>query len=93
MDRERLRKLEKLAMLEIAEEEREKMMSLVNADILSVKNLQEVDTEGLEPLTNPYAIELELQEDRVAASNIGELLGCSPQVAGGCFVVPKVLRE
>ncbi|MDR1494686.1 MAG: Asp-tRNA(Asn)/Glu-tRNA(Gln) amidotransferase subunit GatC [Rickettsiales bacterium] len=94
MDKEKLQRLEKLAMIEIKEKDRENIMNLVNSDIVQVKTLYEVDTNGLEPMTNPYDIRLEVYEDIVSdGGRREELLKCSPQTMSNCFVVPKMIES
>jgi aspartyl/glutamyl-tRNA(Asn/Gln) amidotransferase C subunit len=94
MDEKKLRKLEKLAMIEIKERDQANIMNLVNSDIACVKTLIDVDTEGLEAMVNPYDMELELHKDIISDGNRrDELLKCSPQTASNCFVVPKMVED
>ena len=63
---EKLNKLAKLARIEIKDNEREKIKSLLDLDIESVKDISNINTEGLEALTNPYDIILtNIQDDIV----------------------------
>ncbi|MDR2777611.1 MAG: Asp-tRNA(Asn)/Glu-tRNA(Gln) amidotransferase subunit GatC [Rickettsiales bacterium] len=94
MDRKKLQKLEKLAMIEIGEEDRDRILDLVNRDILGVKALQDIDTENLEPLTNPYDMFLETHKDTVSDGNLkNEILACAPNAVLGYFAVPKMMES
>jgi aspartyl-tRNA(Asn)/glutamyl-tRNA(Gln) amidotransferase subunit C len=94
MDEEKLRRLEKLAMIEIKYGDFGRIFSLVNADIADVKTLYEIDTEGLEPLINPYDIVLEARVDNVSDGGLKkELMECAPDSKFGYFVVPKVIED
>ncbi|MDR2077576.1 MAG: Asp-tRNA(Asn)/Glu-tRNA(Gln) amidotransferase subunit GatC [Rickettsiales bacterium] len=94
MDEDKLRKLEKLAMIEIKDGDLVRILSLVNTDIADVKTLYDIDTEGLEPLINPHDMILEVCVDDISDGNLGkELMKCAPDSKFGYFVVPKVIED
>ncbi|MDR1425768.1 MAG: Asp-tRNA(Asn)/Glu-tRNA(Gln) amidotransferase subunit GatC [Rickettsiales bacterium] len=94
MDKKKLQKLGKLAMIEIQENVEDKMLAMVNLDITDVKTLNDIDTEGLEPLTSPYDEALELHRDMVSDGNLrDEILTHSPGTVAGYFVVPKIIES
>lgn len=91
---EKLNKLAKLARIEIKDNEREKIKSLLDLDIESVKDISSIDTDGLEALTNPYDMILNnIQEDVVSdGDKQEEIINCAPQSMYNYFTVPKVVE-
>ena len=91
---EKLNKLAKLARIEIKDNEREKIKSLLDLDIESVKDISSIDTDGLEALTNPYDMILNnIQEDIVSdGDKQEEIIKCAPQSMYNYFTVPKVVE-
>ncbi|MBO4956243.1 MAG: Asp-tRNA(Asn)/Glu-tRNA(Gln) amidotransferase subunit GatC [Rickettsiales bacterium] len=91
---EKLNKLAKLARIEIKDNEREKIKSLLDLDIESVKDISSIDTDGLEALTNPYDMVLNnIQEDVVSdGDKQEEIINCAPQSMYNYFTVPKVVE-
>ena len=91
---EKLNKLAKLARIEIKDNEREKIKSLLDLDIESVKDISSIDTERLEALTNPYYIILtNIQDDIVSdGDKQEEIINCAPQSMYNYFTVPKVIE-
>ena len=64
----------------------------MNNDISTVKTIYDIDTENLEPLTNPYDMILETHEDIVTDGNkVKILMDCTPDSMYNYFIVPKVL--
>ncbi|MDR2778134.1 MAG: aspartyl/glutamyl-tRNA amidotransferase subunit C [Rickettsiales bacterium] len=94
MDEKKLRKLEKLAMIGIEDRDLKKILDLVNADIVDVKTLYEINTEGLEPLVNPYDMILEAYVDEISdGGQREELMKGAPAGKFGYFIVPKVIED
>jgi aspartyl-tRNA(Asn)/glutamyl-tRNA(Gln) amidotransferase subunit C len=57
-----------------------------------VAQLEEVDTEGVVPMSNPHDMYQRLRADKVTESNQREALQkTAPAVADGFFLVPKVI--
>ena len=57
-----------------------------------VAQLEEVDTEGVTPMSNPHDMHQRLRSDMVTESNQREALQkTAPAVADGFFLVPKVI--
>ena len=57
-----------------------------------VAQLEEVDTEGVTPMSNPHDMHQRLRADMVTESNQREALQkTAPAVADGFFLVPKVI--
>ena len=92
MDEKKLEKLAKLARIEIKDKDKSKLLELLNNDISTVKTIYNIDTENLEPLTNPYDMILETHEDIVTDGNkVKILMDCTPDSMYNYFIVPKVL--
>lgn len=94
IDDENLKKLAKLAKLEIKDEEVEAYLNLLNNDLETLEALDEINTDGLEPLTNPYDMELRRYPDVVSdGDKVEELMKCTPKELYNYFVVPKVIEN
>ena len=90
-DKNKLKKLAKLARIEIEDED--KILSLLNQDIETVKSIDEINTDGLEPLNNPYEIELDMKEDIVSdGDKQEELMKVAPKSMYNYYIVPKVVE-
>jgi aspartyl-tRNA(Asn)/glutamyl-tRNA(Gln) amidotransferase subunit C len=94
IDRPLIRHLEKLVRLELSEEERESLRTDLNAILAMVEKLQEVDTEGVEPLTHLSDTLHALRADEVRGQVTREqALGNAPDSDGVFFRVPKVIDK
>lgn len=94
MDEEKLKKLANLARIEILEKDKDKLLTMLNSDIDIVKAIYDVDTNILEPLTNPYDMQLEMHNDEISDGDKQEfLMQCTPKNMYNYFIVPKVLEN
>lgn len=92
IDQGQVRKVAKLARLELAEAEVEEFTGQLSAILDYVEKMNELDTEGVEPLAHCLAISNVLREDGVAESLGTEAaLANAPQRDGEFFKVPKIL--
>ena len=84
--------LEKLARIELPADEREKCRGDLQ-DILSyMDTLNELDTEGVEPLSHSFPVVNVMREDVVGQSADREdILRNAPKRKDGCFNVPKTV--
>ena len=58
-----------------------------------IEQLNEVDTDGVEPMTSVVAQPLPMREDVVSeGGDAGAILANAPKAADGFFVVPKVVE-
>ena len=90
-DIKKLQKLAKLSRIEINNPEH--MLDLINQDINGVKSIYDINTDGLEPLNNPYDIELVLHDDVVQdGDKQEELMKCAPNSMYNYYIVPKVVE-
>jgi aspartyl-tRNA(Asn)/glutamyl-tRNA(Gln) amidotransferase subunit C len=93
IDRPLLDKIAHLARLEFEEKDAEKMMSDMSAIVTWVDKLNEVNTDGVEPLTTmSYEVNM-LREDEVKEHLPHDLaLKSAPKKDEDYFRVPKVLE-
>jgi len=93
INREVLDKIAHLARLEFDEKDAEKMMKDMTAIVNWVEKLNEVDTEGVEPLTTMSHEINSLREDEVKPHlHHEEALKNAPKKDSNYFRVPKVLE-
>lgn len=83
----------KLARLELAEDEVEKLSSQLSAILDYVEQLGELDLENVEPMAHVHEVVNAFREDepRPSLSN-EEVLRNAPDAESGCFKVPKVIE-
>ena len=94
IDNTTLDKLAKLAKINIKEEEREKLIADMSAILDWVEKLNEVDTDGVEPITQMTHEINRFRTDGESHNLTAELaLKNAPKKAGDFFVVPKVIKK
>ncbi|HOO81152.1 MAG TPA: Asp-tRNA(Asn)/Glu-tRNA(Gln) amidotransferase subunit GatC [Alphaproteobacteria bacterium] len=94
MDEKTVRKVARLANIEIADHDVERIGHELSGILDWVEQLGEVDTENVEPLANVVNIELPLRKDEVTDGNCSEkVLANAPEETQGFFVVPKVVEQ
>ncbi len=94
IDNKLISKLENLARLELGEEEREKIGQELNEILKMVEKLNDLDTDGVDPLIYVNdAVENNWRADEVE-SNISreDALKNAPDHDGVYFKVPKVIK-
>lgn len=93
IDRTTLEKIAHLARLEIDEKDIPKMMEDMSKMVSFVEKLNEVDTEGVEPLTT-MSHEINSLRDDVVKDQLSkeEVLKNAPKKDENFFRVPKVLE-
>jgi aspartyl-tRNA(Asn)/glutamyl-tRNA(Gln) amidotransferase subunit C len=96
---EEIKQLSRLCRIKFSEDEVGDLMSKLNNVIGLIKQLENVDTEGVEPLTSVVASKLYTREDKVTDGGIEDDLfinvpGKSANLAREikCFIVPKVVE-
>ena len=94
IDEKRLKKLCKLARLEVSPDETEKYLKLLNNDLETLEALDKINTDNILPLTNSYDMVLREYQDEVLDGNVAkELMECAPKELYNYFVVPKVMDK
>lgn len=90
---EQVRHIAKLARIAMSDEELERLVPELNQILGWVEQLEEVDTDGVEPLTAVVPNKLRLREDKVTDGNCrDEVLANAPVAEHGFFAVPKVIE-
>lgn len=85
--------LEKLGRISLTEEERASSKKDLQNILTYIDILNELDTDGAEPLSHSFPITNVLREDVVKNDNKrDEILTNAPNKADGCFRVPKTLE-
>lgn len=81
----------KLARLELTEEEKEKYSKQLGAILDYAKQMDEIDTEGVEPMSHAIPIVNVMREDEVICPHTKEeLMANAPLKEDGFFRVPKI---
>jgi aspartyl-tRNA(Asn)/glutamyl-tRNA(Gln) amidotransferase subunit C len=90
---ENIKKVARLAKIELLEAERENLAKQVSGIIGWVDQLNELNTENVEPLINIHGDSLTLNKDVIEDGNIAEdVLKNSKDAKYGYFTVPKVIE-
>lgn len=96
---EEIKKIERLAKLNYAEEKREPLAVDLNNIINMIDDLQQLDCSDIEPLRNVLGMKQRLEEDKaVEQKNEQQLFKNLPKSGSelarevNCFVVPKVVE-
>ncbi len=94
IDARQVRKVAKLARLELTDAEVEEFAGQLSAIIDYVERMNELDTEGIEPLAHCLPIANVFRDDTVKESlGTEKTLANAPQRDESFFKVPKILEE
>lgn len=86
-------RLAELARIRIADDQVPAVTRRIGDILGMVEQLQAVDTDGIEPMTNPLDAVQCLRPDRVTESNQRDALqAVAPAVENGLYLVPKVIE-
>ena len=92
IDAATVRKVAHLARIKTPEDRLEPLAQELNGILNWIEQLNEVDVQGVEPMTSNVAQPLRLREDVVTdGAKVSEVLSNAPKSADGFFVVPKVV--
>ena len=93
IDNSTVKKVAKLARIEINEEEETTLITELNNILGWVDELKKVDTDSVEPMLSVFNESMQMREDK-AESNFdnNQILNNSPESNSGFFVVPKVVE-
>ena len=93
VDAATVRRVARLARIAEPEARLEALAGELNGILAWVEQLDEVDVEGVEPMTSSVAVRLPLREDVVTDGGDAErVLRNAPRASQGFFVVPKVVE-
>ena len=93
IDTDPARKVAKLARIKVEEEDLPALASEFNAILGFVEQLNEVDVEGVEPMTSVTPMRLKRRADVVTdGDQQAKILSNAPDAREGFFAVPKVVE-
>jgi aspartyl-tRNA(Asn)/glutamyl-tRNA(Gln) amidotransferase subunit C len=93
LDQKTVKKVASLARLKISDADADKYGPQLSGIINFVEQLNEVDTDNVEPLASVVDITLRLREDEITDGGYQkEILANAPETLEGFFVVPKVVE-
>jgi len=94
VDRDVVKKVAKLARLDLSEEEIDEFTGQLRSILEYVEKMNELDTDGVEPLAHCLAISNVLRADE-ARESLGteKTLSNAPDQDGEFFKVPKILDD
>ena len=93
IDAATVRRVAHLARIKTPEDRLEPLARELNGILAWIEQLNEVDVDGVEPMTSNVHQPLRLRDDAVTDGNkVSDVLGNAPKSADGFFVVPKVVE-
>lgn len=93
IDAATVRKVAHLARIREPEDRLEPLARELNGIIAWIEQLNEVDTDGVEPMTTAVAAKLPMREDVVTdGGDAAAVLANAPKSKDGFFVTPKVVE-
>lgn len=93
VDEATVRRIARLARLEVSKAEAESLQGELNAILKWVEQLGQVDTKGVEPMTRVVAMALKARDDVVTdGDKADDILKNAPMTEDHFFVVPKVVE-
>jgi aspartyl-tRNA(Asn)/glutamyl-tRNA(Gln) amidotransferase subunit C len=93
VDTATVRKIARLARIAVSDAEAEALVPELNNILGWIEQLQEVDVEGIEPMTAVIANKPRLRDDVVTDGGVREaVLKNAPVAEHGFFAVPKVIE-
>ncbi len=94
MDELTIQRLMTLSQLSLDGEAREKISRDLDAIIGFIEIMDQVDTEGVEPLAHAVDLDQPLREDRAVVDEDRDVFqSIAPKTADGFYLVPKVLDQ
>ena len=93
LDPATVRRIAKLARLRVEDDEIPRLQTDLNSILGWIDQLNEVDVEGVEPLTGAAMMALRMRDDVISDGGQQEkVLANAPDRAGEFFAVPKVVE-
>ncbi|WP_396593090.1 Asp-tRNA(Asn)/Glu-tRNA(Gln) amidotransferase subunit GatC [Brevundimonas sp. R86498] len=93
IDAATVRKVAHLARIKTPDDRLEPLAAELNGIMAWIDQLNEVDVDGVEPMTSNVAQPLRLRDDVVTdGGKVEAVLSNAPQSADGFYVVPKVVE-
>ncbi len=93
LDPATVRRIARLARIRVSEDQLAPLGAELSGILAWIEQLNEVDVEGVEPLTGAAQMALRLREDVVNdGGDADAVLGNAPDRAGAFYAVPKVVE-
>ena len=93
VDAQTVRRIAHLARIAVADDEVEHLAGEINAVLAFVEQLQEVNVDGVEPMTSVTPMKLKQREDVVTDGGIADdIVKNAPATEDHFFLVPKVVE-
>ena len=93
VDLDTVKRVAKLARIAVDDDKAQKMQGELNAILGFVEQLNEVDVEGVEPMTSVVEMEMKKRVDEVTDGDKMEAVTANaPATEDGFFMVPKVIE-
>ncbi len=93
VDLSAVRRIAHLARIGVSDVETPHLQNEINAILKFVEALNEVDVEGVEPMTSVTPMKLPMRDDVVTDGEIAQkVLANAPLTEDGFFLVPKVIE-
>jgi len=93
VDAATVKRVAHLARIRVSDDELDGLRSELNAILGFVEQLNEVDVEGVEPMTSVTPMQMRQRQDKVTDGHIAtDIVANAPVAEGHYFVVPKVVE-
>ncbi len=93
VDAATVKRIGRLARIRIGDDEVATYQDELNAMLVFVEQLSEVDVEGVEPMTSVTPMKLRLREDKVTDGGYADqIVANAPLTEDNFFMVPKVVE-
>jgi aspartyl-tRNA(Asn)/glutamyl-tRNA(Gln) amidotransferase subunit C len=93
VDKHTVAQIAKLARIRVSEQQQDALADELSNILGWIEQLNELDTEGVEPMTSVVEMRLPMRADRVSDGECAEaVLRNAPESAYGFFVAPKVVE-
>ena len=93
VDRDTVAQIAKLARIRIEEDQMEPLAAELSNILGWIEQLNELDTEGVAPMTSVVEVEAPLRADAVTDGDCQDkVLANAPEAEAGFFLVPKVVE-
>lgn len=88
-----VKRVAKLARIAVSDEEAQKLQGELNNILGFVEQLNEVDVEGVEPMTSVIEVEMKKRDDTINdGDKSDDIVANAPMTEDGFFMVPKVVE-
>ena len=93
VDQATVRRVAKLARIKVKEENVERLAGELNSILHWIEQLNEVDVEGVEPMTSVVTVKMKKRADVVTdGNNPDDVVENAPATEDDYFLVPKVIE-